>query len=191
MVFEIEGNPEWRANGMREIFCMCGEGHVSARYSKTKNGQQKTAVEGACKNCGPIRITADDWLVAKVPSDSTLSGRFVRIDPGDEHERNEADCQFGNPLTHGDKRAELLGKQRRAQGEGHFGTMTVGYNLFEEDNRHVRLDQARIEVYLTYCLVHALSMEVRRQRAAGAAKPQLLKVRRGPPPGPRPRAIAA
>ena len=58
MVLQIEGFPKWRANGLREIFCLCGKGDVFSRSEMLRDGSVSVAVEGRCRTCGHIRITS-------------------------------------------------------------------------------------------------------------------------------------
>lgn len=68
--WKIDGYPMWQANGLREIFCNCGQGRTFRRFSKTKSGQAVARVEGSCKTCGPISVTA--WRLAPRPESQAL-----------------------------------------------------------------------------------------------------------------------
>jgi hypothetical protein len=169
MVFLIEGYPNWRANGLREIFCICGQGDVFSRSHMRKDGSVSVAVEGACPNCDAIHVTAGDWRQAKNPD------RFVRVNPEDEASIEDADLALGNPLTYQDSRSRAYGRNRYAQGEGLHGSATTRWNLFKDKSYYKRLNQARLDVLLTYCLMHGLAMEARRQKEQGLVGLTVLK----------------
>ena len=160
MVMLIEGHPNWRANGLREIYCLCGKGDTFSRSRLLADGSVSVAVEGSCPRCGSIRVTSGGWRRVRNPDG------FVRINPMDKASTSDADLTFGNPLTYGDSRAEAYGRNRYAQGEGLHGSATTRWNLFKDKAYYKRLDQARLDVLLTYCLMHGLAMEARRQREA-------------------------
>jgi hypothetical protein len=164
-VLEIEGYPRWRANGLREVFCLCGEGDVFSRSKVLGDGSVSVAVEGRCESCGPIRITSGDWRQAKCPD------RYARVNPRDEASVLDADLALGNPLTYNDPRANAYGRNRYAQGEGLHGSATTRWNLFKDKAYYRRLDQARLDVLLTYCLMHGLAMEARRQGMPSKVSP--------------------
>ena len=88
---------------------------------------------------------------------------------------------FGNPLTYNDPRANY-GRNRYAQGEGLHGSATTRWNLFKDKAYYRRLNQVRLDVLLTYCLMHGLAMEARRQKALGP--PACMPKRHRPAPVP-------
>lgn len=181
----IDGYPNWRANGLRELFCMCGHGNVFTRPKLLKTGVASVALEGTCKTCGDISVTSGDWRRVQNPD------RYVRINPNDNVDVENADLLLGNPLTHGDKRAQAYGFNRYAQGEGLHGTATTRWNLFKDRAYYRRLDQARLDVLLTYCLMHGLAMESRRQKATAPAPSPTPLHPPGAPPAAPPVAVAA
>lgn len=180
MVLSIEGYANWRANGLKEVFCVCGQGDVFSRAHLLSDGSVSVAVEGACQGCGPIRVTSGDWRRVKNPD------RYVRVNPKDKASVKDADLAFGNPLTYNDVRAEAYGRNRYAQGEGLHGSTTTRWNLFKDKAYYRRLDQARLDVLLTYCLMHGLAMEARRERAQAPPACLPKKPRPAPAPGRRP-----
>lgn len=175
-VFEIDEFPNWRANGLRELYCMCGHGEVFSRPSVNRHGEAVAATEGRCDSCGPIHITSGDWRKVQNPS------KYVRVNPRDAVNVDAADWEFGNFLTYRDKRAKAYGTARYAQGEGLHGHATTRFGLFKDRNYYRRINQARLDSLLTYCLMHAVGMECRRRRAATAMS--------APPPTPLRRATA-
>jgi len=128
----------------------------------------------AAWTCGPIRITSGDWRRVQNPDG------FVRINPMDKASLKHADLAFGNPLTYRDSRAVAYGRNRYAQGEGLHGSATTRWNLFKDKAYYRRLNQVRLDVLLTYCLMHGLAMEARRQRAL--APPTCMPKRPRPAP---------
>jgi hypothetical protein len=165
MAFVIEGYPRWRANGLRELFCLCGRGDTFTRTRMLANGAASISVEGSCPKCGPVHITAGDWRRTHGPD------RFVRVNPMDKASVEDADLAFGNPLTYNDSRARAYGRNRYSQGEGLHGNTTTRWNLFKDRAYYKRLNQARLDVLLTYCLMQGLAMEARRQKQAATPPP--------------------
>jgi hypothetical protein len=108
-------------------------------------------------------VTSGDWRRVLNPDG------FVRVNPKDKASVRDADLAFGNPLTYGDSRAAAYGRNRYAQGEGLHGSTTTRWNLFKDKAYHKRINQARLDVLLTYCLMHGLAMEARRQKEAAPA----------------------
>jgi hypothetical protein len=154
----IEGYPNWRANFLRELFCMCGNGDTFARPRMLADGSVSVSVEGACATCGPIHITSGDWKVAKNPR------RYVMVNPNDNTPEKDIDLLFGNPLTHDDKRSAAYGRNRYSQGEGGQGSATTRFNLFKDRAYYMRVNQARLDVTMTYVIMHALAMRTRQER---------------------------
>jgi hypothetical protein len=179
-VYAIEGYPNWRVNGMRELFCMCGEGNVTARPRMLKDGTVSPSVEGTCDTCGSIHITSGDWRQARNPS------RYVLVDPSNARDVEEADLLFGNPLTYNDKKSEAYGRNRYSQGEGLHGTLATGWGLLKDGAHYRRRRQFSLDVLLAYCLMHGLGMKARELRdQAGGEGPggvtPLHPGRSGPP----------
>lgn len=112
MNFQIQGYPNWRANGHRELFCSCDKGKVTPRVSRHESGRAVVRVEGECKSCGSITITSGKWRAAQNPR------RFVRCLPD---EQDQADWLFGNPFTFNDDRARAFGRARFGHNEGFHG----------------------------------------------------------------------
>lgn len=152
MTYEIDGYPNWTANGFRELSCRCGKGKVFSRF-RTVGKQARPSVEGQCQQCGGIHIVAGKWRTAENPR------RFVKCMPGEE---DRADESFGNPLTYGDARAQELGEDRFGQGESLHGWAKERFHLFVEGTDYVRLDQFAVDVALTYCLTHGLAIIYRK-----------------------------
>lgn len=189
-VYGIEGAPNWRVDGLRQPFCMCGNGTVAHRFNTTLKGEARASIECACDKCGSVSLKSGDWRLVKNPS------QFVRINPNDNADVEDADMALGNPLTFDNPKAALYGKNRYAQGEGLHGHATTRFNIFKDRAYIKRLDQARLDVLLPYCLMHALAMETRRRRGQGLPSKkgrgfQLIQGRGAPPPSAPPGAIAA
>lgn len=165
MVFLIEDYPNWRANGLRELYCLCGEGDIFSRSRILADGSVSVALEGSCVNCGAIHVTAGNWRRVQNPD------KFVRVNPADNASVADADLMFGNPLTYKDARSKAYGCNRYAQGEGLHGNAATRWNLFKDKAYYRRINQARLDVLLTYCLMHGLAMEARRQKEAGDVSP--------------------
>lgn len=167
--YQIQGYPNWRANGHRELYCVCGEGKTVPRISRHKNGSAVVRVEGDCKNCGSITITAGKWRVSEKPK------RFVRCLLGEE-----ADYAFGNPMTFYNPRAKAFGKGRFGHGEGFHGHMQTRFGLLKHKAWYRRREQAQLDFLMVFCTMHALAIEQRKR----AKEPVSLKAKRATaPPG--------
>lgn len=154
---QIQGYPDWRANGHRELYCVCGNGKVTPRVSRSKTGRAVARVEGECKNCGSVTITSGKWRLTEGPK------RFVRLLPGEEH---KADWQFGNPLTFNADLGKQFGKNRFGHGEGFHGHLVTRFGLLKGKSWHRRREQAQLDFLMVYCSMHALAMEQRRRANA-------------------------
>ncbi|MGA2469937.1 MAG: hypothetical protein ABSG64_04530 [Solirubrobacteraceae bacterium] len=157
-VFEIEGYPNWRANGLRQLFCICGNGDSFARPGLTAKGEATSAVEGACPTCGPIHVTSGDWRREQNPD------RFVMVNPNDNVDENRIDWMFGHFLHRDDKRSHAYGLNRYSQGEGMHGHASTRFELFADGAPYKRIDPVALQVTMTYCLMHGMAMECRRRK---------------------------
>jgi hypothetical protein len=160
-VWQIEGYPSWRANGHRELFCLCGDYKRSRRVSRDKNGRAVVRVEGECKTCGSITITSGKWRAAQNPR------RFVRCGPGEE---DQADWSFGNPLTFNDPESKAFGRARFGHGEGFHGHLLNRFGLLKHKAWYRRREEAQLDLLMVFCSMHALALEQRR-RSRGTAEP--------------------
>jgi hypothetical protein len=150
--FQIEGYRNWRANGHRELYCVCGEGKTIRRINRDKNGAAIVRTEGACHHCGSITITSGKWRAVGRPK------RFVRCLPG---EQDQADWLFGNPLTFNDSLAKKLGRNRFGHGEGFHGHLVTRFGLLKGKAWYRRREQAQLDFLMVFCSMHALAMEQR------------------------------
>jgi hypothetical protein len=168
-VWEIQGYPSWRANGHRELYCLCGEGKTIQRFSQDKNGKAVIRTEGQCKTCGSITITAGKWRKARNPT------RFVRILAGEG--THELDASFGNPLTFNDKTAKAFGRARFGHNEGFHGHLQTRFGLLKHKARYRKREQAKLDCLMIFCSMHVLAMEQRkRARATASASPPGIAV---------------
>jgi hypothetical protein len=161
--YEIEGYPNWFANGHREISCRCGRG-VAKKVEVDANGKAVVRVQGKCPNCGTITVTSGDWRY-------TPDNRFVRCHPADPTDKR--DWAFGNPLTFNDLAATEYGKRRFGHNEGLHGTLSNRYKLIKNKRWFRRQAQAEIDTAMTFALIHAISMEQRRRARLTGAPPGL------------------
>lgn len=161
--YEIEGFPNWFANGHREITCRCGRG-VAKKVSVDEAGKAIVRVHGKCPKCGAITVTSGDWRY-------TTDNRFVRCHPNDPADKR--DWAFGNPLTFNDLAAAEYGKRRFGHNEGLHGTLSTRYGLIRNKRWFRRLAQAEIDTAMTFALIHAISMEQRRRARMSGAPPGL------------------
>lgn len=153
--YKIDRYPNWRANGHREIACVCGNGSTSKKLEVGKKGELSIRTEGWCKNCRSISIVAGKWKVAQNPD------RFAPLDaPGDP-----ADWAFGNPFTFNDKVANELGNKRMGSENVHSMLSTRWRLLRGKQNWRCK-EEAELETTIIFCAMHAIAMECRRREAA-------------------------
>jgi hypothetical protein len=178
-VFAIEGHPGWRSDGLRQPFCMCGHGTVAHRFNVTETGEARASVECSCKTCGTVSLHSGSWRKVDNPS------KFILVNPRDNASIENADLALGNPLSYDDPKASAYGRNRYAQGEGLHGHATTRFNIFKERAYIKRVNQARLDALLPYCLMHALAMETRRRRGQGEKRELGLRLIKGSgaPPG--------
>lgn len=155
---QIQGYPNWRANGHRELYCVCGKGKTTPRLSRNKKGQAVSRVEGECKSCGNITITSGLWRLTDSPK------RFVRCLPGET--AAQADWLFGNPLTFNSPLGKQFGKNRFGHGEGFYGHLVTRFGLLKGKSWYRRREQAQLDFLMVFCSMHALAMEQRRRANA-------------------------
>jgi hypothetical protein len=154
-VIQIQGYPDWRANGHREIYCACGKGKTTPRLTRDRKGRAVVRVEGECKNCGSITITSGLWRLTEKPK------RFVRCIPGEGPE--QADWLFGNPLTFNASLGRQYGKNRFGHGEGFHGHLVTRFGLLKHKAWYRRREQAQLDFLMVFCSMHALAMEQRKR----------------------------
>lgn len=163
---EIRGYPNWRANGHREIACRCGEGRTSKR-TRLQNGRAVARMEGHCATCGSITITSGEW-VTKQSGQAGAPFYFARRDPRRKDE--QVDFLFGNPLTFNSREAAIYGRDRFGRHEGFHGMLEARFGLLKKRwFRHQA--QAETEAALVFSIIHAVSLEQRRQRRLAAQPP--------------------
>jgi hypothetical protein len=170
-VIQIQGYPDWRANGHREIHCVCGKGKTTPRLSRDRKGRAVARVEGECKKCGNITITSGKWRLTEGPK------RFVRPLPGEKPER--ADWLFGNPLTFNASLGRQFGKNRFGHGEGFHGHLVTRFGLLKGKSWYRRREQAQLDFLMVFSSMHALAMEQRRRAGIVGAGGQQAQA----PPG--------
>ncbi|HEX5763083.1 MAG TPA: hypothetical protein VFY04_08180 [Solirubrobacterales bacterium] len=163
-VIQIQGYPNWRANGHRELHCVCGSGKTTPRLSRDKKGRTVARVEGECKTCGNITITSGLWRLSDKPK------RFVRCLP--DETAADADWLFGNPLTFNASMGKQFGRNRFGHGEGFHGHLVTRFGLLKGKSWYRRREQAQLDFLMVFSAMHALAME-QRQRAKAKAPPGL------------------
>lgn len=174
MEFQIHGYPNWRSNGHRELYCLCGGYTLTRRLSRDPSGRAIVRTEGSCTTCGSIMITSGKWRLTQNPS------RFVRVLPGEEQ---RIDWRFGNPLTFHDPLSNQFGKARFGHGEGFHGHLVTRFGLLKGKSWHRRREQAELDCLIIFSFMHALAME-QRQRAKRPAPAASAPPGSVAPPGP-------
>ena len=142
-VIQIQGKRNWRANGHRECFCVCGAGKTIPRISRNKDGKAIVRTEGECKNCGSITITSGKWRLSDNPK------RFVRCLPDEE---SKVDWLFGNPLTFNNRIAAKFGRNRFGHGEGFHGHLVTRFGLLKGKSWYRRREQAQLDFLMVFGL---------------------------------------
>ncbi len=156
-IFQIEGYPNWTANGHREIKCRCGR-WASKRCKILGNGSLSVRLEGQCPSCGSITVTSGDWRNAQNPD------RFVRCMPDEEVEDRE--WALGNPLTYNNPEAKAYGVARFSRNENLHSILKTRFKVLEERRWLRNHAQARADVAIVYSIIHWISMEQRRRARA-------------------------
>lgn len=183
MRIEIQGYPDYYANGHRELFCRCGQAHFSRQTWRDRKGRAQVRTEGDCVNCGHISITAGNWRLAKLQDVQAAEPgwRYVRI-VGEEI----GDLQFGNPLTYYDEMAADYGNARRGRGEGPHGhTLTQRFEHLKGKRWFRRMIDAELDTNVVFSIMLSLALEDMNYRAelpTSAAPPPTLLPSSAPPP---------
>jgi hypothetical protein len=160
----IEGYRNWSTNGHRELVCRCGNGRSIRRVKLGPKGTTIARVEGHCDTCKSITITSGEWYSAN------NRPKWRRVNPRDP--RQEPELLMGNPLTFNDAVSEQYGNRRFGHNEGLHGALSTRFGLIEGKRWFRRVDQARLAVSMTVCVMHAVAIEQRqRARSSGVAPP--------------------
>lgn len=159
--YDIEGYPNWQANGHRELSCLCGQGTTSRTFDQTKDGQAVARTEGRCPSCGSINVTSGQWYLAHISA--TGQSGFRRAQTGDE---DRIDWTFGNPLTYNDPLSRIYGSGRFGHQEGFHGHLVTRFGLLREKGWYRSKAQAELDVVITFCVIHLVAMEQRRRARA-------------------------
>lgn len=149
--YQIDGYPRWFATGHRALVCACGDGKTSrVAQLDAKTGKATARLKGECSKCGNILITSGLWRLSQ-------NAKFVKCLP---HERNEAEWDFGNPLTFNDSLSSAYGRQRFNGQEGAFGSQfTQRFGLLKNKRWFYRQSQVDLEVAAVVTITHVLSLE--------------------------------
>ena len=148
--YRIDGYENWYATGHRELACKCGQGKVARVAGMDANGKAKVALKGECDECGSILMTSRLWRLSR-------NNKFVKCLP---HEREQAEWNFGNPLTFNDPLAREYGRSRFNGQEGAFGSQfTQRFKLLKDKRWFYRQSQVDLEVAAIVTITHALSLE--------------------------------
>lgn len=164
---DIQGYPNWYANGHRELRCRCGKAHTFRR-TEVNNGRVVARVEAACTACGSITITSGRWRAVRDSRRGRADGhgvyKLVRMHPGDPESQRE--WAFGNPLTYNDPIAELYGRKRFGHGEGFHGAAATRFALLKTKGYYRSRAQAEAHALMVFCAMHGLAALRRELRGA-------------------------
>ncbi len=161
--YPIAGHPGWFANGHRELVCRCGKGKVSRVVRLDRRGRAIVSVKGECAKdaCKSVLITSGWWR---------LSGNTQFVKCTGEERAQDAELEFGNPLTFNDPLAREYGQQRFNGQEGAFGSQfTQRFRLLKTKRWFYRQTQVDLEVAAVVTITHALSLERWRRMGCPAA----------------------
>jgi hypothetical protein len=148
--YVIDGYPNWHATGHREIDCACGQGKTTRVVGLDAHGRALARLKGECEVCGSVLITSGRWRLSK-------HEKFVKCLPS---EREEAEFDFGNPLTYNDSLSAEYGRRRFNGQEGAFGSQfTQRFKLLKSKRWFYRQSQVDLEVAAVITITHALSLE--------------------------------
>lgn len=156
-----QGRPRgelWHVNGHWELVCACGQAKTMRRATKRPDGEAVARLEAWCPECGHVSLTAGEWRIANKPHRGL---RAIRKALDGEEEGRWA---IGNPLTFNDPLSSCYGKARFGHGEGFHGALVTRFGLLKEKSWHRHRKHAERELLQTFCLMHALAKETRRQR---------------------------
>ena len=158
----IQYRPNWQLTGHMALVCACGEGKTMRRAKKNADGVAVARLEGECRNCGHVSLTAGEWRKANNKK------AIVKMQPDDPE--SYRDWRIGNPLTFYDRLSAQYGSARFGHQEGFHGALVTRFGLLKDKSWHRDRRQAERDVLQVFCGMHALAMEQRR-RAASASRP--------------------
>lgn len=170
-VFEIEGHPNWYADGFRELHCKCGKGKAERFRRMELRGERAVGrVEGRCNNCGSITVTSGKWKTVRDTTretgDERGSNRLARVQPADPPK--VIDWAFGSPLSFHDKLAEKYGSLRFGHGEGFNGSAVKRFKLLKTKGYYRTGPQAELHCLMVFCAMHGMTMRKREQERGAA-----------------------
>ena len=178
----------WHLNGHHELSCACGQGKTVRRVTKKKrSGEAVARLEGSCKECGSVSLTAGDWRLYGNARDKTRG--VAKALSGEE---DKIDWRVGNPLTFHDTLSTKYGSARFGQNEGFHGALVTRFGLLKEKAWYRSKTQAERDLFQVFCAMHSLAKEQRRRAAEIVAPtaPPTGASSSGPPPAPPPRPLA-
>lgn len=160
-LLRIDRFRDWKANGLRELYCRCGEGVTYRRLRKLRSGEISARIEGRCVRCGPIELTAGDWRrQGQYEPRYVLAAINVRDDDRD---------MLGNPFTYNDKLSRHYRSKRMGHNEGFFGTLSKRFSAIRDAGWYRRQHDAEIALLESCIPVLALAVLRKKMRAGQAA----------------------
>jgi len=172
---KIRYRDKWYLNGHHELFCECGQGKTFRRAEKKKSGEAVARLEGSCRNCGSVSLTAGEWR---------RFGNSKAVAKTLPDEKDKLDWRVGNPLTFNDPLSAKYGSCRFGQNEGFHGALVTRFSLLKEKAWYKDRRQAERDLLQVFCSMHALAKEQRRRAAdiAAPTAPLAGAGNSGPPP---------
>jgi hypothetical protein len=185
----IQHHPNWKANDLREIFCVCGAGRVARRAFRDKRGVAVMSLEGSCENCGPCTIQAGQWKRVKNAPKTENDGRggdwYMKMLKGDHPD--DADWSFGNYLTLLHPDSAVFSDDRFGRNEGFNAAIKNRFGVGRDKCWHRTRGAVAAHVGQAMCMIVGLSI-ARAQALGGARIVALPKRASGAPPGSLPQA---
>jgi hypothetical protein len=167
----IHRHPNWKANGLREVFCRCGAGKTRKNIERLADGSISVGVIGSCSTCGPISLTGGDWVRTTGPN-----APFRKRRKSDPVERID---MLGSPLTYRDPVSRVYRAKRMGHNEGFFGALSSRFGVTR--NRGWYRTQTQAETAFLQAVIPTLALAVLRKKmqqghAGPAAPPPPLKL---------------
>jgi hypothetical protein len=176
---KIRYREKWHLNGHHELSCACGQGKTFRRVEKKRSGEAVARLEGSCKECGSVSLTAGQWrLYGNAKSKTQGVAKVLRGEEG------KIDWRVGNPLTFNDPVSSKYGSARFGQNEGFHGALVTRFGLLKEKAWYRDRRQAERDLFLVFSAMHSLAKEQRRLAAQMAVPtaPLTGASSSGPPP---------
>jgi hypothetical protein len=147
---EIDGHPGLYADGLRELYCACGEMTTQNRSFLHPDGFAVIRTEWGCPLHGTCTATNGDW---RVSSDGKRLVKRRRFDSPSAR----LDELFGNPFTQTYPLSKVFAGKRFGKHEGFHSQLHTRFGLLKEKTWFRAFDQAHQEAALTVMITWILA----------------------------------